>query len=147
MQARAAGILTAALMGTTGWATAQKPDRSPAHDSAQMIRPGLWRGWIQMVNADSVRVTFMVETRGKDIYLTMRSRNGGDYGMGDVKLKDDVLTFTWALGVGSFLPCRLVRRDGRSFDGECNDRRPSPQDGKTLKVWMTMIPPDTTVRN
>ena len=62
-----------------------------------------------------------------------------------VKLRDNVMTFDWAIGLGSTLSCRMTRRDGRTFEGQCGDRRPG-LDGKPLNVWMMMTPPgrDTT---
>lgn len=50
--------------------------------------------------------------------------------------------FGWWLNVNSMLSCRLTRRDGKSFNGECNDRAIG-QSGKPLKMWINMAPPDT----
>ena len=107
--------------------------------SATMVT-GTWRGWVLRPDEDSVRVSFLVEQKGKRITIVLRSPNNPDYGMGDVKLKDDVLTFSWAMGQGSFLLCRLSRRGGTGFDGQCQDALRDSQGGRN-RVFMNMVPP------
>ena len=109
---------------------------------AQQMRPGIWRGWLQQTDQDSIRVSFAVDHAGKHLLITLRGRGGISYDMSGAKVKDDVLTFDWAMGLGSFLYCRLTRRDGRSFEGTCNDRTPGVS-GKGVAVWMMMTPPDS----
>ena len=103
---------------------------------------GRWRGVIQQTGQDSIRVTFAVQKSGKNILITMSGRSGITYDMSGVKLKADVLTFDWYMGLNSFLYCRLSRRDGRSFEGICNDR--SPGTTGPVRVWMMMTPTDST---
>lgn len=110
---------------------------------AQGMADGVWRGWLQQLDEDSIRVSFAVQHSGRHILITLSGRSGVTYDMSGVKLKDDVLTFDWAMGLGSFLYCRISRRDGRSFEGTCDDRSPG-QVGKPVKVWMLMNPPDST---
>jgi len=107
--------------------------------SATMVT-GVWRGWVMQPDDDSLRVSFLVEQKGKNITIVLRSPNNPDYGMGDVKLKDDVLTFSWAMGQGSVLLCRLSRRGGPGFDGQCQDGRLDSQGGRN-RIFMNMAPP------
>ncbi len=120
-------------------ATAQLPATSS-------IASGSWRGWILSEDVDSVQATWIVQQKGKDITITLRSPNNPDYGMSDVKLKDDVLTFSWAMGQGSVLVCRLSRRGSPKFDGTCQDARLDSQGGRN-KVFVTMTPPRITGRS
>jgi hypothetical protein len=101
---------------------------------------GVWRGWVLREDEDSLDVSFLVQQKGKKISIVLRSANNPDYGMGDVKLKDDVLTFSWAMGQGSFLLCRLSRRGGPGFDGLCQDGRLDSQGGRS-RIFMNMTPP------
>lgn len=101
---------------------------------------GSWHGWILQPDEDSIRVTWQVEQQGRSITIVLRSRDNPDYGMGDVKLKNDVLTFSWAMGQGSFLTCRLSRRGSPNFDGTCEDARRDSQGGRN-KVFVNMTPP------
>lgn len=103
---------------------------------------GVWRGWLQQGENDSIRVSYQVQATGKHILITMRGRSGVSYDMADTKLKDDVLTFDWDLGLNSILFCRLSRRNGRDFEGICNDRSPG-ETGQPLRVWMLMTAPDS----
>lgn len=114
-------------------ATAQQPA------SATMVT-GVWHGWVLQPDEDSLQVTFVVAQKGKNITITLRSPNNPDYDMSDVKLKDDVLTFSWVMGQGSFLLCRLSRRGGPGFDGQCQDGRLDSQGGRN-RVFMNMAPP------
>ncbi|HEY3934040.1 MAG TPA: hypothetical protein VGL65_05420 [Gemmatimonadales bacterium] len=109
---------------------------------AQDMVDGRWRGWLQEADEDSIRVSFAVQHTGKHILMVMSGRSGISYDMADIKVKNDVLTFDWAMGLNSFLFCRLTRRDGRSFEGTCNDRSPG-ETGKPVRVWMIMSPPDS----
>ncbi len=110
--------------------------------TAQEMRPGIWRGWLQQADQDSIRVSFAVDQAGRHLLITLRGRGGITYDMSGAKVKNDVLTFDWAMGLGSFLYCRLTRRDGRSFEGTCNDRTPGAT-GNGVAVWMMMTPPDS----
>ena len=110
---------------------------------AQDLRDGTWRGWLQQTDQDSIRVSYLVQHSGKHILITLTGRSGIQYDMSGVKLKNDVLTFDWAMGLGSFLYCRLSRRDGRTFEGTCNDRTPGAT-GKGIRVWLLMTPDTTT---
>lgn len=110
--------------------------------SGQDLRDGTWRGWLQQTDQDSIRVSYLVQHSGKHILITLTGRSGIQYDMSGVKLRNDVLTFDWAMGFGSFLYCRLSRRDGRSFEGTCNDRSPGAT-GKGIRVWLMMTPPET----
>lgn len=110
---------------------------------AQDLRDGTWRGWLQQTDQDSIRVSYLVQHSGKHILITLTGRSGIQYDMSGVKLKNDVLTFDWAMGFGSFLYCRLSRRDGKSFEGTCNDRTPGAT-GKGIRVWLLMTPDTTT---
>ncbi len=107
--------------------------------SATMVS-GLWRGWVLQPDEDSLRVTFLIEQKGKNLTIVLRSPNNPDYGMGDIKLKDDVLTFNWAMGQGSVLLCRLSRRGSPGFDGQCQDGRLDSQGGRN-RIFMNMAPP------
>ena len=107
-----------------------------------MMASGTWRGWILQPDEDSHRVTYSVVQKGKSITIELRSPNNPDYGMGDVKLKDDVLTFSWAMGQGSILLCRLSRRGSPGFDGTCQDARFDSQGGRN-KLFISMTPPRT----
>jgi hypothetical protein len=109
------------------------------------LQLGVWHGWLTRGTDDSTRVLLDVEADKKHLYITMRARNSPDYGMSGVKLKDDVLTFDWYVGLNAVLQCRLSRRGGPGFDGMCIDRTPGA-DGKQLKVWLNMMPPDSTER-
>ncbi len=109
--------------------------------SATMIA-GVWHGWVVQPDEDSLKVSFQVEQKGKKITIVLRSPNNPDYGMSDVRIKDDVLTFSWAMGQGSFLLCRLSRRGGPAFDGQCQDARLDSQGGRN-RIFMNMTPPRT----
>lgn len=115
----------------------------PPPAAGQDMRDGTWRGWLQQRDQDSIRVSFAVQHSGKDILITMSGRSGVTYDMAGVRLKNDVLTFDWSMGLGSFLYCRLSRRDGRTFEGTCNDRSPG-QTGRQVRVWIMMTPPDSS---
>ena len=108
--------------------------------SGQDMPDGRWRGWLQQTDQDSIRVSYLVQHSGKHILITLTGRSGTTYDMSGARVKNDVLTFDWAMGLGSFLYCRLTRRDGRSFEGTCNDRSPGTT-GKGVRVWMMMTPP------
>jgi hypothetical protein len=114
----------------------------PQPASGQGMPDGTWGGWLQQADQDSIRVSYVVQHSGKHILITLRGRSGIVYDMSGARLKNDVLTFDWAMGLGSFLYCRLSRRDGRSFEGTCNDRSPG-QTGKGIRVWLMMVPPDS----
>ena len=103
---------------------------------------GVWRGWLQQAEMDSIRISMLVQHRDKHILMTMQGRSGVTYDMAGARVKNDVLTFDWALGLGSFFFCRMTRRDGKSFEGTCNDRNPG-ETGKPLRVWMIITPPDS----
>lgn len=113
--------------------------------TCQDMPDGTWRGWLQQTDQDSIRVSYVVRHSGKHILITMSGRSGVAYDMSGAHVKNDVLTFDWAMGLGSFLYCRLSRRDGRSFEGTCNDRSPG-QAGKPVRVWMMMTPPDSETK-
>lgn len=114
-----------------------------AQQSPGMVS-GAWRGWVLRPEVDSIRATFFVDARGKHISILMRTPNNPDYGMSDVKLKDDVLTFTWAMGLGSLLSCRLSRRGGTFFDGLCLDTH-LDDNGHQARLFMSMYPPRDTL--
>jgi hypothetical protein len=116
-----------------------------AQDAEQEMMNGRWQGWIQEADQDSIRVSFAVQHADKHILITMSGRSGISYDMSGAKVKNDVLTFDWGVGLNSFLFCRLTRRDGKTFEGTCNDRSPG-ETGKPVRVWMIMTPPDTTSR-
>jgi hypothetical protein len=106
------------------------------------IASGVWRGWMVRAEGDSVRVSYVVTQKGKSITIELHSPNNPDYGMSDVKLKDDVLTFSWALGQESVLLCRLSRRGGPGFDGICQAARRDSQ-GALSRLFINMDPPRT----
>jgi hypothetical protein len=114
----------------------------PLRATAQELdmRNGTWRGWLMQTDQDSIQVSYAVSHYDKHLLITLRGRSGIIYDMADAKVKDDVLTFDWPMGMSSALYCRLTRRDGRSFEGTCNDRTPG-QTGKGVRVWMLMNPP------
>lgn len=126
----ACGALCAVMMAQPARATAQATD----------MRDGTWRGWLMQTDQDSIQVTYAVSHYDKHLLITLRGRSGVIYDMSDAKVKDDVLTFDWPMGMSSSLYCRLTRRDGKSFEGTCNDRTPG-QSGKGIRVWMLMNPP------
>ena len=117
--------------------TASAPAQQPA--SATMVT-GEWTGWVLQPDEDSLKVSFFVDRQGKHYTILMRAPNNPDYGMSDVKLKDDVLTFSWVMGQGSFLLCRLSRRGGPGFDGQCQDGQRDSQGGRN-RIFMNMTPP------
>lgn len=125
------------LAAPAAWA--QRPDTA----QASTLQPGVWNGWLRWADDDSLRAQFLVEVKGKDIWITMRSRNNPDFGMGDIRLKDEVLTFNWALGAGTTLQCRLSRRGGPGFDGLCTDGAIGSHE-KPLRVLINMRPPGGT---
>lgn len=118
-----------------------QPNRAVAQDAQNDVRNGTWRGWLLQKDQDSIQVTYAVSHYDKHILITLRGRSGITYDMSDAKVKNDVLTFDWPTGANSNLYCRLTRRDGKSFEGTCNDRSPGDV-GKPLRVWMLMNPPD-----
>ena len=105
------------------------------------MRNGTWRGWLLQQDQDSVQVTYAVSHYDKHLLITLTGRSGIIYEMSDAKVKNDVLTFDWPMGLNSMMYCRLTRRDGKSFEGTCNDHSPGPV-GKPLRVWMLMNPPE-----
>ena len=127
-----------ATMLVPALATAQLP-------GASSISSGTWRGWILSEDADSVPASWIVQQKGKSVTIVLRSPNNPDYGMGDVKLKDDVLSFSWSMGLGSVLVCRLSRRGSPQFDGTCQDARLDSQGGRN-KLLVNMTPPRSTAR-
>lgn len=116
------------------------------HAQADM-RDGTWTGWLQQSDEDSIAVTYAVSHYGKHLLITLRGRSGISYDMAGAKVKNDVLSFDWPMALNSSMYCRLTRRDGRSFEGTCNDRSPGTA-GKPIRVWMLMTPPagDSTAR-
>jgi len=136
MRAHVSGLAVAILMATV----------TPRRGVAQNTMPlGTWRGWLQQPDQDSIRVSYLVQKSGKHLLITMTGRSGIAYDMSDAKVKNDVLTFDWVMGLGSSMYCRLTRRDGKSFEGLCNDRTPG-QSGKGVRVWMMMTPTDSVVK-
>ena len=132
---RRVAVLLVCWLALLGGARAEA--QQPA--SATVVS-GVWHGWVLQPDEDSLNVTFVVAQKGKNITITLRSPNNPDYDMSDVKLKDDVLTFSWVMGQGSFLLCRLSRRGGPGFDGQCQDGRLDSQGGRN-RVFMNMTPP------
>ena len=114
----------------------------PVRATAQQIdmRNGTWRGWLLQPDQDSIPVSYAVSHYAKHLLITLRARSGVSYDMSDATVRDDILTFDWPMGFSSVLDCRLTRRDGKSFEGTCNDRSPG-QTGKGIRVWMLMNPP------
>ena len=114
----------------------------PARTGAQVVDMGngIWHGWLMQTGQDSIPVSYAVSHAGKHLLITLRGRSGIIYDMSDAKVKNDVLTFDWPMGLGSSLYCRLTRRDGKSFEGTCNDRSPG-QTGRGIRVWMLITPP------
>ena len=104
------------------------------------MRNGTWRGWLMQTDQDSIAVSYAVSHYDKHLLITLRGRSGIIYDMSDAKVKNDVLTFDWPMGQNSTMYCRLTRRDGKSFEGTCNDRSPG-ETGKGVRVWMLMNPP------
>ncbi len=115
----------------------------PASAQANQMPNGLWHGWLQQPDQDSIRVSYDVSHSGKHILITMRGRSGVNYEMDDAKVKHNVLTFDWDLGMSSILSCRLSRRNGRDFEGVCDDRSPG-ETGEPVHVWMLMTAPDSS---
>jgi hypothetical protein len=115
----------------------------PQRAAAQGIADGTWRGWLQQPDQDSIRVSYVVQHSGTHILITLTGRSGINYDMSGARLRNDVLTFDWEMGLGASLYCRLTRRDGRSFEGTCNDRTPGAT-GKGVRVWLMMTPPDSS---
>jgi hypothetical protein len=101
---------------------------------------GTWRGWLLPTGEDSIRVTYDVSHYKEHLLITLRGRSGLIYDMSGAKVKNDVLTFDWPMGLNSNMFCRLTRRDGKTFEGTCNDHSPGPV-GKPIRVWMLMNPP------
>jgi len=129
-------LLAATILGALVFA---EPEPAPG----QGMPDGTWRGWLQQADQDSIRVSYLVQHSGGHILITLTGRSGITYDMSGAKLRDDVLTFDWSVGLGAFLYCRLSRRDGRTFEGTCNDRSPGAT-GKGVRVWMMMTPPDSS---
>jgi hypothetical protein len=127
----ACGALCAIGVAHPPRANAQAPD----------MRDGIWRGWLMQTGQDSIQVTYKVSHYDKHLLITLRGRSGVIYDMSDAKVKNDVLTFDWPMGMSSAMYCRLTRRDGASFEGTCNDRTPAETTGKGIRVWMLMNPP------
>jgi len=134
----AIGLLTAPLLGAGAQTT---PPTTPID-----MRNGTWHGWLLQKDQDSIEVTYAVSHYDKHLLITLRGRSGIMYDMSDAKVKNDVLTFDWPMGLNSNLYCLLTRRDGKSFEGTCNDRSPG-EVGKPVRVWMLMNPPDTSRAN
>lgn len=107
------------------------------------MREGTWRGWLLQQDQDSIPVSYTVSHYDRHLIITLRGRSGILYDMADAIVKNDVLTFDWPMGANSTLYCRLTRRDGKSFEGTCNDRSPG-EVGKPVRVWMLMNPPAGT---
>jgi hypothetical protein len=118
---------------------AQAAPSAPAANPQDMM-DGRWRGWLQQPDQDSIRVSYDVQHSGHHLLITLTGRSGVTYDMSGVKVRNDVLTFDWNTGPASFLYCRLSRRDGKSFEGICNDRSPG-ESGQGLHLWMMMTPP------
>jgi len=129
-------LLAATILGALVFA---EPEPAPG----QGMPDGTWRGWLQQADQDSIRVSYLVQHSGNHILITLTGRSGITYDMSGAKLRDDVLTFDWSVGLGAFLYCRLSRRDGRTFEGTCNDQSPGTT-GKGVRVWMMMTPPDSS---
>ena len=129
---------TILVCGALGAIVIALPQRARAQDLD--MRNGTWRGWLLQQDQDSIQVSYAVSHYDKHLLITLRGRSGITYDMADAKVKDDVLTFDWPMGAGNALYCRLTRRDGKSFEGTCNDRSPGVS-GKAIRVWMLMNPP------
>ena len=134
----APGFLLGAALAAPGTVCAQQQPPPPPLD----MRNGTWRGWLLQKDQDSIQVTYAISHYDKHLLITLRGRSGVMYDMADAKVKDDVLTFDWPMGGGSNMFCRLTRRDGKSFEGTCNDRSPGTM-GSGVRVWMLMNPPDS----
>jgi len=119
--------------------------QSQAPQTVDMVN-GTWRGWLLQTGEDSIRVSYDISHYNKHLLITLRGRSGITYDMSDAKVKDDVLTFDWVMGMNTNMFCRLTRRDGKSFEGTCNDHSPGPV-GKPIRVWMLMNPPDSSRAN
>jgi hypothetical protein len=104
------------------------------------MRDGVWRGWLQQTDEDSIAVTYAISHYDKHLLITLRGRSGVTYDMSGARVKNDILTFDWPMAINSAMYCRLTRRDGKSFEGTCNDHSPGFS-GKPVRVWMLMNPP------
>ena len=129
--------MTIVACGTAALLTIARP--LPLHAQADM-REGTWTGWLQQSDEDSIAVTYAISHYDKHLLITLRGRSGVSYDMAGARVKDDVLTFDWPMAVNSSMYCRLTQRDGRSFEGTCNDHSPGLT-GQPIRVWMLMTPP------
>jgi hypothetical protein len=129
------------LMAVAAVGTIAATGTAQSKGSESDMIDGIWHGWIQQTDQDSIAVRYDVHHWKKYLLITMQGRSGINYDMSDVTVKNDVATFEWGMGLGSFLYCRLSRRDGKTFEGTCDDRSPG-ESGKPVHVWITMSPPD-----
>jgi len=111
------GVLTLALPGSL---------------AAQKMTPGTWTGTIAPPDGQTLEATFDLRQSGDTTKLTLKA-DGRVIEATDVKVEATRLLFSFAPG-GDSVRCTLLRRDDKSYSGDCLDA----QGGKGV---ITMKPP------
>ena len=111
------GVLTLALPGSL---------------AAQKMTPGTWTGTIAPPDGQTLEATFDLRQSGDTTKLTLKA-DGRVIEATDVKVEATRLLFSFSPG-GDSVRCTLLRRDDKSYSGDCLDA----QGGKGV---ITMKPP------
>ena len=111
------GVLTLALPGSL---------------AAQKMTPGTWTGTIAPPDGQALEATFDLRQSGDTTKLTLKA-DGRVIEATDVKVEATRLLFSFSPG-GDSVRCTLLRRDDKSYSGDCLDA----QGGKGV---ITMKPP------
>ena len=103
----------------------------PALLSAQKLTPGQWTGTISPPNGPSLNATFDVRMAGDTTRITAKA-DGRELNFTEVKVEATRLLFTFT--AGATVKCTLLRKDDKSFSGDCLDEGGS-------KGVIVMVPP------
>lgn len=104
----------------------------PASLAAQKMTPGTWTGTITPPDGQAMEATFDLRQSGDTTKITLKA-DGRAIEASDVKVEATRLLFTFSPG-GDTIRCTLLRRDDKSYSGDCLDT----QGGKGV---ITMKPP------
>jgi len=104
----------------------------PASLAAQKMTPGTWTGTVTPPDGQAIEATFDFRQSGDTTKLTLNA-GGRAIEASDIKVEATRLLFSFSPG-GASVRCTLVRRDDKSYSGDCLDA----QGGKGV---ITMKPP------
>lgn len=91
----------------------------PIPGAAQVLEEGTWTGTMTPPEGGDAPVTYDVSRGPGGLEITMTVEGMDPRPLRDIRLEDDVLRFTFDMGVE--VTCNLTARDGGGFAGPCGD--------------------------